>query len=216
MSIELVIQSKHLILCCPLLLLPSIFPSIWVFSSESAFCIMWPKYWSISFSMSPYNEYSELISLGLTDWISLLSKALSAPQCESLNSWVLSPLYGPAQTTNWMGMCQQTDCLKTYWAQTYPLTCPGLPEGRHSPLSLGSLHNLLDQPYPRRGRHQKQENYHPAACRQNLQMQARQYPGTSWPLALGWEGNALLRLIGYLLQRVTCPRSRSIPNLLHI
>ena len=77
MSIELVMQSKHLILCCPLLLLPSIFHSIRVFSSESAFCIMWPKYWSISFSMSPYNEYSELISLGLTDCISLLSKALS-------------------------------------------------------------------------------------------------------------------------------------------
>ena len=60
MSIELVIPSKHLILCCPLLLLPSVFPSIMVFSSESVLHISWPKYWS--FSISPSNEYSGLIS----------------------------------------------------------------------------------------------------------------------------------------------------------
>ena len=57
MSIESVMPSNHLILCCPLLLLPSIFPSIWVFSSESALCIRWPNYWSLSFSISPSNEY---------------------------------------------------------------------------------------------------------------------------------------------------------------
>ena len=62
MSIELVIPSNHLILCHPLLLLPSIFPSIRAFSNESAFCIRWPKYWSFSFHMSPSNEYSGLIS----------------------------------------------------------------------------------------------------------------------------------------------------------
>ena len=64
MSLELVIPSDHLILCCPLLLLPSIFPSIRVFSNESALCIRWPKYWSFSFSfsMSPSNEYSGLVS----------------------------------------------------------------------------------------------------------------------------------------------------------
>ena len=62
MSIELVIPSNHLILCCPLLLLPSIFPSIRVFSSESVLHIRWPKYWSFSFSISPSNEYSGLIS----------------------------------------------------------------------------------------------------------------------------------------------------------
>ena len=55
-------QSNHLILCCPLCLLPSIFPSIRVFSNESALCIRWPKYWSFSFSISPCNEYSGLIS----------------------------------------------------------------------------------------------------------------------------------------------------------
>ena len=64
--------SKHLILCCPLLLLPSIFPSIRVFSNESAFCIKWPKYWSFSFSISPSYEYSGLISFRI-DWLDLLA-----------------------------------------------------------------------------------------------------------------------------------------------
>ena len=77
MSIESVIPSNHLILCHPLLHLPSIFPSIRVFSNESVLCIRWPKYWSFSFSMSPSNEYSGLISLILTGWISLQSKGLS-------------------------------------------------------------------------------------------------------------------------------------------
>ena len=67
--------SNHLILCCPLLLLPLIFPSIRVFSNESALHIRWPKYWSFSFSISPSNEYSGLISLRWTGWISLQSKA---------------------------------------------------------------------------------------------------------------------------------------------
>ena len=62
-SIESVMPSNHLILCCPLLLLPSIFPSIRVFSNESVLCIRWPKYWSFSFSISPSNEYSGLISV---------------------------------------------------------------------------------------------------------------------------------------------------------
>ena len=62
MSIELVMLSNHLILCRPLLLLPSIFPSIRVFSNESALQISWPKYWSFSFSISPFSEYSGLIS----------------------------------------------------------------------------------------------------------------------------------------------------------
>ena len=62
MSIELVMPSNHLILCRPLLLPPSIFPSIRVFSNESVLCIKWPKYWSFSFNISPFNEYSGLIS----------------------------------------------------------------------------------------------------------------------------------------------------------
>ena len=70
MSIELVMPSNHLILCRPLLLLPSIFPSIRVFSSESVLRIRWPKYWSFSFCISPSNEYSGLISFKM-DWLDL-------------------------------------------------------------------------------------------------------------------------------------------------
>ena len=70
MSTELVMPSSHLILC-PLLLLPSIFPSIGVFSNESALCIRWPKYWSFSFSISPSNEHPGLISFRM-DWLDLL------------------------------------------------------------------------------------------------------------------------------------------------
>ena len=72
MSIELVMPSNHLILCHPLLLLPSIFPSIRVFSNESLLLIRWPKYWSFSFSISPSNEYSGLISFRI-DWFDLLA-----------------------------------------------------------------------------------------------------------------------------------------------
>ena len=71
-SIELVIPSNHLILCRPLLLLPSIFPSIRVFSNELALCIRWPKYWSFSFSISPSSECSGLISFRI-DWFDLLA-----------------------------------------------------------------------------------------------------------------------------------------------
>ena len=71
MSIESVMPSNHCIICCPLLLLPSIFPSIRVFSNESSLSIRWPKYWSFSFSISPANEYSGLISFRM-DWLDLL------------------------------------------------------------------------------------------------------------------------------------------------
>ena len=72
MSTESVMPSDHLILCHPLLLLPSMFPSTRVFSNESAVCIKWPKYWSFSFSISPSNEYSELTSFTV-DWFDLLA-----------------------------------------------------------------------------------------------------------------------------------------------
>ena len=72
MSIESVMLSNHLILCHPLLLLPSIFPSLRVFSNESALCIKWPKYWSFSFSTSPSNKYSGLISFRI-DWFDFLA-----------------------------------------------------------------------------------------------------------------------------------------------
>ena len=72
LSIESVMPSNHLILCRPLLLPPSIFPSIRVFSNESVLCIRWPKYWSFSFNISPYNEYSGVISFRM-DWLDLLA-----------------------------------------------------------------------------------------------------------------------------------------------
>ena len=88
----------------PLLLLPSIFLSIRVFSSESALCIRWPNYWSFSFSDSPSNEYLGLISFRI-DWFAILAvqgtlKSLSpAPQFEGINSSMLSLLYGPTPTS---------------------------------------------------------------------------------------------------------------------
>ena len=72
MSIESVMSSNYLILCCPLLLLPSIFPKIRVFSNEADLCIRWPKYWSFNFNISPSNEYSGLISFRM-DWLDLLA-----------------------------------------------------------------------------------------------------------------------------------------------
>ena len=77
MSIESVMLSSHLILCCPLFLLPPVPPSIRVFSNESVLSIRWPKYLSFSFSISPFKEYSALICFRLTGWTSLQSKGLS-------------------------------------------------------------------------------------------------------------------------------------------
>ena len=92
MSIESVMPSSHLILCHPRLLPPSIFPSIRVFSNESVLCIRWPKYWSFSFSISPSNEYSGLISLRM-DWLDLFcpkdsEESYPTPQFKSINSAV--------------------------------------------------------------------------------------------------------------------------------
>ena len=77
MSIELVMPSSHLILCCSLLLLPPVPPSIRVFYNESTLRMRWPKYWSFSFSISPSSEHPGLISFKWTGWISLQSKGLS-------------------------------------------------------------------------------------------------------------------------------------------
>ena len=106
MSTESVMQSNHLIFYCPLLLLPSIFPSVRVFSNELALHIRWPKYWSFSFSISPSNEYAELISSRiycLTVWSPYCPRdsqeSSPAPQFESINSSVLSLLHGPTLTS---------------------------------------------------------------------------------------------------------------------
>ena len=115
MCIELVVSSNHLILCHPLLLLPSIFPSISGFSNESALHIRWPKYWSFSFNISPSNKHSELISFRM-DWLDLLagqgilknllqhhSSKASILQCSAffrvqlshpyMNTWLLQSLW---------------------------------------------------------------------------------------------------------------------------
>ena len=121
---ESVMPSNHLILCHPLLLPPSIFPSIRIFSNESALYISWPKYWSFSFSISPSNEYSGLISFRI-DWFDLLAvqgilkSLLQYLQFESINSLVLSFLYGPTLTSvhdywknysfDYMDLCQESN-----------------------------------------------------------------------------------------------------------
>ena len=101
-SIESVMPSRHLILCCPLLL-PSIFPRIRVFSNEPALHIRWPKNWSFSFNISPSNEYPGLIFR--MDWVDLLAvqgtlkKSSPTPQFKSINSSALSFLYSPTLTS---------------------------------------------------------------------------------------------------------------------
>ena len=102
MSIESMMSSSHLILCHPLLLLSSIFPSIRVFSNESALRIRWPKYWSLNFNISPSNEYSTLISFRM-DWLDLLAvqgtqDSSQTPEFKSISSSALSFLYGPTLT----------------------------------------------------------------------------------------------------------------------
>ena len=104
MFIESVMPSNHLIICHPLVFLPSIFPSIRVFSNKSVLHIRWPKYWSFSFSISPSNEYSGLISFRI-DWFDLLAvqgslkSLLQHRSSKSINSLALSLLYGPTLTS---------------------------------------------------------------------------------------------------------------------
>ena len=101
---ELVMPSNHLIHCCPLFLLPSIFLSIRVFSNESVLHIRWPKYWSFSFSISPSNEYSGLIFFRI-DWFYLLTiqgtlkSLLQHHSSKSINSSALRFLYSPTLTS---------------------------------------------------------------------------------------------------------------------
>ena len=104
LSIESVMPSSHLILCRPLLLLPSVFPNIRVFSNESALCMRCPKYWSFSFNISPSNEHPGLISFRM-DWLDLLAvqrtlkESSPTSQFKSINSLVLSFLHSPTLTS---------------------------------------------------------------------------------------------------------------------
>ena len=153
MSIKLVVPSNHFILCRPLFLLPSIFPSIRVFSSESALHIRWPKYWSFSFSISSSNVYSGLIFLrmDLLDLLAVQGTLKSLLQYHSSKASIfrysaffmiqLSHLYmttGKKHTFDWTDLCQQRSLLfnvpSTFviaFLDVYPLAI----------LSLGSLHN---------------------------------------------------------------------------
>ena len=105
MSIESVIPSNHLILCHPLILLPSIFPSIRVFSNESPLCIRWPKYWSFSFGISLSNEYSGLISFRMEGLVGYScsprdsQESSPTPQFKSINSSVFSFVCSPTLTS---------------------------------------------------------------------------------------------------------------------
>ena len=123
MSIESVMPSNHLILCHPLLLPPSIFPSIRVFSNESVLCIRWPKHWSFSFSISPSNEYSGLISFRM-DWLDLLvvqGTLKSLPQHHSSKASILG-------------------CSAFFYSPT--LTSIG--EGNRNPIQYSCLENPVD------------------------------------------------------------------------
>ena len=123
LSITLVMPFNHLILCHPYLLLTSIFPSIRVFSNVLSLCIRWSKYWNFSFSISPSNEYSWLISFK-ADWFDLPAvqgtlDSSPAPQFESINSLALTLLYGPVLTAvrdywknhslDYTDLCQKRD-----------------------------------------------------------------------------------------------------------
>ena len=118
-SIESVMPSNHLILCHPLLLLPSVFSSISrVCSKESVLCIRWSKYWHFSFSISPSSEYSGLISFRI-DWLDLLAVQVTqesspTPQFKSINSSALSLLCGPTSVHDYWKN-QNFDCTDLCW-----------------------------------------------------------------------------------------------------
>ena len=116
MSIELVILANHLILCCLLLLLPSVFPNIRVYSSELALCIWWPKYRSFSISINPSNEYSELISFRI-DWFNLLADQGTLKSLHNHN-WKVSVLQHSS--------CLVVQCSHLYTFSSVTQSCPTL------------------------------------------------------------------------------------------
>ena len=152
MSIELVMPSNHLILCHPLPLLPSIFPSIRDFSNESVLCIRWPKYWSFSFNISPSNEHQGLISFRM-DRLDLLAvgsprdsqESSPAPQFKSINSLVFSFLYNPNFTSihdHWKNHSRDFRSVQfSSVAQSCPTLCDPM---NHSTPGLPVHHHLLE------------------------------------------------------------------------
>ena len=148
MSIESVMPSNHLVLCHPLLLLPSIFPSFRVFSNESIVCIKWPKYWSFSFSIRPSNEYSALIPLGQTGLISLQAKGLSREQFKSKRIHETGPKYSKnLQKKGHVGASLVAQTVKNPSAKAGdPGSIPGrsAEEENGYPLQYSCLENSMD------------------------------------------------------------------------
>ena len=147
MSIESVMPSNHIILCCPLLLLPSIFPSIRVFSNELVLHIRWPKYWSFTFSISPSNGYSGLISFRM-DWWDLLAVqgtlgSSPTPQFKSIDSSAFSFPYSPNITS--IALTRQTFVGKV---MSLLFNMPSrllIREGNGIPLQESCLENPMDR-----------------------------------------------------------------------
>ena len=142
MSVELVMLANHLILCC-LLLLPSVFPNIRVFSSELAFCIWWPKYWSFSISINPSNEYSELISFRI-DWFDLLADQGTLKSLQN-HSWKVSILQHSAffvvQCSHPYTVSQSLSCVRLF----AEFSMPGLPVGLQLPeFTQTHVHRVSD------------------------------------------------------------------------
>ena len=154
MSIESGIPSSHLILCRPLLLPPSIFPSIRVFSNESVLCIRWPKYWSFSFSISPSNEYSELITFRI-DWFdflavqgtlkSLLQHHSSKASILQCSAFFIVQLSHPYMTTGkTIALTRQTFSGKVMSLLFNMLSRLVIGEGNGTPLQYSCLENPMD------------------------------------------------------------------------
>ena len=143
MFIESVMPSNHLVLCRPLLLLSSIFPSIRVFSNESVLCIRWPKYWRSSFSISPSNEYSGLISLRI-DWFDLLAvqgtlKSLLQHHSTKAQHQGYIEMFGDRILKTWW---LSKIIVLSYSFRMYLMKVGG--EGNGTPLQYSCLENPMD------------------------------------------------------------------------
>ena len=148
-SITLVMPSSHLILCHPLFLLPSIFPSIRVFSNESALHIRWPKYWSFNFSISSSNDYSGLVSFRI-DWFDLavqgtLKSLLQHHSLKALVLWCSAKRPLVLQNVSWLSQCWGQDVLVSSFLHPFP-------SGQGQNVSLWAEQILLSLTLKQRGR----------------------------------------------------------------
>ena len=124
-------SSKHLILCRPLLLLPSIFPSIRVFSNESSLCIRWPTYWSFSFTISPSNEYSGLISFRM-DWLDLLAvQGTLKSLLQHHSSLQFSCSVVSDSATPWTAACQASLSITNAWSLLKLMSIESVMSSKH-------------------------------------------------------------------------------------